>query len=523
MASAFGDRSSQALLSEIQTLKSIINEFADGVAVVDNGGKFLFFNHVAESILGIGAIDGGPGQWTNVYGCFRSDGVTPFPAAELPLARVLAGDGACEAEIFIRNQQRTKGTWILASATPLHGNQGERIGGIVVFRDITKKRSDESRIRTLMNAVEQTADSIIVTDRDGLIQYVNPAFEETTGYKQAEVLGHTPSILKSGLHDAEFYGHLWETIRSGKVFRATISNRKKNGEIYFAEQTITPMRDAAGDITHFVSVVKDVTEQRKLEAQEAAMQLARAVQQKFYREVPPAVDGFEFAGDAFPADATGGDYFDFVPLPKSCVGIAIGDVCGHGIGSALLMAELRAFLRSFSYKSLHVGEILALINQALVSDLEEESYATLIFCRLHPASRTLVYGSAGHVPGYILGADGAVKHVLNSKDIPLGLLVERRFGCSEAIPLEVGDILILLTDGITEAERPDQTQFGAERALDFVRMHRDENATEIIAGLYEEVRAFANGLPQNDDITAVICKCTHRAARPRKRKRSTSP
>lgn len=346
----------------------------------------------------------------------------------------------------------------------------------------------------------------MITDLNGKIAYVNPAFEQTTGYSRKEVLGRTPAILKSGIHDKGFYQDLWSTIVSGRVFRATITNRKKDGTIYFAEQTITPMRDSSGLITHFVTVIKDVTETRKLEEQEAQMRFARAVQQQFYQAPAPEIDGFDIAGAAFPADATGGDYFDFVPLPEDCLGISVGDVSGHGIGSALLMVALRAYLRAFTSKSSNVCEIISSLNDALVSDLEQNRFATLAFCRLHPATRSILYASAGHVPGFILNAEGGLRVVLHSTDIPLGLFPGRQFDGCEGLQLQPGEILALLTDGVTEAERPDQTPFGIDRALEFIRDHREESAQKIVAGLYRAVREFSDGLPQTDDITAVICK-----------------
>jgi PAS domain S-box-containing protein len=506
MAQAFGEESSLSSSAEIEALRSIINSLGDGVIVADREGKFLFFNRVAQSILGIGSTQVSSEKWSEVYGCYRPDRITIFPSQELPLARALAGETVGETEIFIRNAERPAGVWIIAKASPLWDGAGALRGGVVVISDITKRKETEERIQTLTNAVEQTADSIVITDRNGLIQYVNPAFEQTTGFTRDDSLGRTPAILKSGVHDAAFYQELWSTILSGKVFRATIANRKKCGEIYFAEQTITPMRDSAGNITQFVTVVKDVTEQRKLQEHETQMRLARAVQQQFYTIAPPQIQGFDIAGAAFPAAETGGDYFDFVPLPKGCIGISIGDVCGHGISSALLMVELRTHLRAFSRKSLDVGEILTLVNSALVSDLEKGRYATLAFCRLHPPSRTIVYASAGHVPGYILDANGAVRHVLDSTDIPLGLFAERPFTSGEEIMLEPGEILALLTDGITEAEKPDRTQFGVGRALEFIRDHRQESAQQIVNGLYRTVRDFSDGLPQADDIAAIICK-----------------
>ena len=506
LSMASSDHTSLSLLAEIETLKCIIHNLDEGVIVADREGKLLFFNRIAQSVLGIGITENPPDAWPEVYGCYRPDGVTPYPAKELPLRRALAGETVGETEIFIRNAERPAGIWIAASANPLRNEAGELQGGVAAFRDITKKKEADVRILTLTNAVEQTADSIVITDKNGLIEYVNPAFEQTTGYTREEIVGLTPRVLKSGTHDAAFYKELWATVNSGKVFRATIANRKKSGEIYFAEQTITPMLDPAGNISHFVSVIKDVTEIRKLQEQEVQMRLARAVQQQYYKVSPPQVNGFDIAGAAFPADATGGDYFDFVPLPGDCLGIAIGDVSGHGIGSALLMVELRACLRAFAQKSENVGEILSLVNKAIVSDWEQDRYATLAFCRMHLASRSITYASAGHLPGYILDTNGAVKRTLDSTDIPLGLLPGRAFGCSGEVKLEPGEILALLTDGITEAERPDETFFGVDRALEFIRTHRRESAQQIVEGLYRAVRDYSDGLPQIDDITSVICK-----------------
>lgn len=132
--------------------------------------------------------------------------------------------------------------------------------------------------KSFCNAAEETADAIVVTDRNGHIEYVNRAFERTTGYRQEEILGKTPRLLKSGQHGQEFYQGMWATILSGNVFRATIINRKKNGELYHAEQTITPVKDTAGNISHFVSIIRDITERIRTQDQlrRTAEELARS-------------------------------------------------------------------------------------------------------------------------------------------------------------------------------------------------------------------------------------------------------
>ena len=116
---------------------------------------------------------------------------------------------------------------------------------------------------TLTRALEQTAVTILITNRDGVIEYVNPAFEQVTGYSREFAVGRTPRLLQSGVQTAEFYDKLWATILSGQTFQAVITNRRQDGQLIDQEQTITPIRQADGEITHFVSTGSDVTTRRR--------------------------------------------------------------------------------------------------------------------------------------------------------------------------------------------------------------------------------------------------------------------
>jgi sigma-B regulation protein RsbU (phosphoserine phosphatase) len=469
-----------------------MNSLSEGLVLIDARGAILFFNDAAETILGFDSKVASLAAWSEANSCFHSDGLTQFPVRDLPWAHALAGEMTEEMEILVRNAEKPGGFQILVRAWPLRNEADELGGSIILIRNLSQQKESEQKIQTLTNAVEQTADSILITNTRGAIEYVNPAFELTTGYTREEVLGRNPSLLKSGVHGKDFYRKLWSTISSGNTFRATITDKKKNGDIFFAEQTITPL--------------KDITEQRKQQEQQSQMELARSVQQHFYQFPPPLIPGFEIMGASFPADATGGDYFDFVPLPNEHVGISLGDVSGHGISAALFMVELRAYLRALAWKSPSPGEILSLLNASLVHDMGQLGYATLFFCSLHPESRSLSYASAGHLPGYVISSSGVIKYQLEATDIPIGLFPDHKFGCNEGIQLEPGDLLALITDGITEAERPDQEQFGTERTLEYLQAHRSESAQQIVQGLYDAVRKFSDGMPQSDDITLVICK-----------------
>ena len=183
----------------------------------------------------------------------------------------------------------------------------------------------------------------------------------------------------------EFYKMLWDSILDGRPFRGTLVNRKKAGELYWAEQTITPITDHTGNITHFVSVLKDVTQVRKKQEREVELSLAREVQQRFYATAI-SVPGFDIAGAAYPEEETGGDYFDFFTMPDGCVCVCIGDVSGHGFDSALVMALTRAYVRSFAAGGSDAGEILTRVNRMLVADLGNERFVTLLCVRVHPTT-----------------------------------------------------------------------------------------------------------------------------------------
>lgn len=118
----------------------------------------------------------------------------------------------------------------------------------------------------LSRAVEQTADGVVITDRGGIIEFVNPAFERLTGYARDEAVGQTPRFLKSGQHDKQFYEHLWQTILSGEAFYGVFINRRKDGSLFYEDKVITPLRNPHGIITHFVSAGRDITERKRMEA-----------------------------------------------------------------------------------------------------------------------------------------------------------------------------------------------------------------------------------------------------------------
>ena len=400
--------------------------------------------------------------------------------------------------------------WVDTTIVPLLVD-GQPDRYLALRTDITEQMRQQAELVRLSNAVEQTADAIFITDRDGIIEYVNPAFESITGYSRDEAVGQTPRILRSGKQPPAYYEDLWKTLSDGRVFRGAPINRRKNGDLCHAEQTITPIKDSEGRIAHFVSVLKDVTDRMRAEQQELEMRYASDVQRRLYPASAPALPGLEIAAATFPALATCGDYYDYLPLSNGSLGVVIGDVSGHGLGPALIMAETRAYLRFLSASGLEPGAVLTKINEVLYEDLDENRYVALILAHFDSTSRRLRYVNAGHTAAYHLDGGGAVKAVMESCGPPLGVLPGTVFPAIQNPPLEDGDTVVFLTDGITESENATGDWFGAEAALDVVRAHRHESAQDIVQRLSQATHDFAQGAPQLDDITVVVCKVLPRA------------
>jgi sigma-B regulation protein RsbU (phosphoserine phosphatase) len=242
-----------------------------------------------------------------------------------------------------------------------------------------------------------------------------------------------------------------------------------------------------------------------LRAREGEFQLARAIQQGLLPEAPPALAGFSIAGATRASQETGGDYYDFLPMSDGHWGIAVGDASGHGIGAALLISETRAYLRALALTHTDPGTMLRLLHHRFAEDIRTDHFVTLFFARLCPPKRSLVYGNAGHWPGYVLDAQGNVKFVLKSTSLPLGVDPSGDICNAPEITLDPGDLVFLLSDGIVEATSGIGSLFGIRRALEVIRTHRDHPPGEIIAALLHQVREWSQNVLV-DDMTVILIK-----------------
>jgi len=231
---------------------------------------------------------------------------------------------------------------------------------------------------------------------------------------------------------------------------------------------------------------------------------AGEIQQRLYPARAPVLEGFEIAGALYPAKATAGDYFDYIPMLDDCLGLVVGDVSSHGMGPALVMSETRACLRTLAQANSDVGEILTRANRVLAADSSELHFVTLAMARLDPHNRTMVYASAGQ-RGYLLQTGYNVT-ILDSTSLPLGIREDTVVPSSQVYKLNTGDLATFFTDGVVEAESPGLVRYGFSRALEAIRSERHKSAQEIIESLYGEIKGFCRNQPQRDDITIVVVK-----------------
>lgn len=236
--------------------KTILNASLDVIFIVDKFGKQVYFNEQVEKLLGY--------KQNELIGKTFTKFV---PKSEIPkyLGKL--------KEVFINKKvnpfetiaQKRNGEELPVEITGRVIKYNGKIAGLGSMRDISYRKEAEDEIKKLNSAINQSSASIVITDLNGMIQYVNPGFTKITGYSFEEAIGQNPSILSSGNHDDKFYQNMWDTILAGKTWKGEIINRKKNRELYWENASISPVVNENGESTSFVAVKTDITEKKKSE------------------------------------------------------------------------------------------------------------------------------------------------------------------------------------------------------------------------------------------------------------------
>jgi sigma-B regulation protein RsbU (phosphoserine phosphatase) len=248
-------------------------------------------------------------------------------------------------------------------------------------------------------------------------------------------------------------------------------------------------------------LTRELLDRRRLEKELA---IAREIQASFLPKRAPEVPGFDLAGATQPHDEVGGDYFDFIRVSDSRLGIAIADVSGKGIPAALIMAGFRMSLLAEIRNEFTMRAVMRKVNSLLHESTERDKFVTLFYGVLDWKNRSLSFSNAGHNPPLLLRADGRVQYLLEG-GVALGVLPDARYE-ERPVALHPGDVLLLYTDGVSEAELPTGEQFGTERLERCLKRLAEGTAQEILKGVVDEVTAYAGEHGVNDDLTLVVVK-----------------
>ncbi len=329
----------------------------------------------------------------------------------------------------------------------------------------------------LIGWVAQTGEAVVVSDVSQDARYVN-ARKETRSEVVAPIISNDSVI---GVFDLE----------SDEV----------NAYGEDDKQLLMLLASQVAIIVEKAMLHEQLVEKKRLEAQ---LEVARQVQLALLPERDPEVDGFDISAYNFSTEEVSGDYYDFVKPYEDHLGLVIADVSGKGVPASLLMAFLRASLRA----AIHIGYApnvaMAKVNYLLWESIEEHQFVTAFYGMLDATNRTLAFVNAGHNPPLVLNPDGSPRFIERG-GLPLGLFKDTRY-YEYYLPIDAGQILVLYTDGATEAQSPGGEEYGRTRLVDAVRRCRDRRAREMIDFIYNDIFEWSGGRGATDDVTFVIIK-----------------
>ncbi len=237
---------------------------------------------------------------------------------------------------------------------------------------------------------------------------------------------------------------------------------------------------------------------------EREMELAAEIQKQILPKAMPEIPGFEVTGWNRPARQVGGDYFDLPHLRNGDWGLVVGDVTGKGMPAALLVSTLHSALRLLLDRMDLGLELIDRLNRHIYESSSDNKFITMLLATINCSTNQLVYLNAGHNPGLLVRSDGRVEH-LSSAGLPLGLLLQGKYATA-SIELAPGDLVCLYSDGITEAEGPDEEEYGLDRLVALLHAECRNPLPDIIQAIDRAITDFAQGRPQGDDQTLVLLR-----------------
>lgn len=403
--------------------------------------------------------------------------------------------------------------WVQHVCQPVFDDNGAHLGTRGSFSDITNRKLAEEKNLRLAAIVESSDDAIVGKTMEGIITSWNRGAERIFLYTEQEVLGKPITMLIPPSHIPELL-LIHEKLRQGEhIEHFETVRRRKDGELIHLSLTYSPIHDAQGEIVAVSAIGRDITLQKRTAAAlldnariKRELEIAKEIQQSLLPTCPSDLKGITMSCRCIPAAQVGGDYYDFFSFGDGKVDAVIADVTGHSVGSSLLMIMTRSVLRAKVTLGRSPGELLGVVNDLLHDDLSRaELQISMCYLRLDRKNRLVSFANAGQVPPLLFRSQEREFLELDADGLIMGVTTGVAFE-EKTLPVRRDDILLLYTDGITEAENAKGDAFGIERLREVIRMQHDEHPDRIMAAIFEELDHFTGTRPISDDVAMVIFK-----------------
>ncbi|HQR37910.1 MAG TPA: SpoIIE family protein phosphatase [Blastocatellia bacterium] len=291
-------------------------------------------------------------------------------------------------------------------------------------------------------------------------------------------------------------------------------NERVIGAFNLESDTPNKFTEADAEVLHFfanaaaIAIEKAVLHEELVEKKriESQLEVARQVQASLLPDRPPEAPGFDVAAENLPTYEVGGDYYDFIVLPDGQIGVAIADVSGKGVPAALIMATFRAALRTQVRNDFAIGQIIRKVNYLLWESTADSQFVTAVYGVLDTTSGRFTYTNAGHNPPLLVGIDGSITE-LNRGGPALGVFDKADYE-EAVVDIEVGDVLVLYTDGVIEAADSTGREFGVRRLQQTVTVAKEMSAFKVTRAIMDATRAFSGTEAFTDDFTLAVIKRT---------------
>lgn len=381
-------------------------------------------------------------------------------------------------------------------------------------------KSEESRNRVIRSVLGSLFEGVLITDTNGHIKFANSSIVRILGEDAVggELLcltdiqffkadGRTPIPLEQLPFSRAASGEPVELER-------LLIRRSSEEQDKWISVTGGPILDGEMGRTGGVCVLREITDRIVKEEQENELRLAREVQDMLFPKSIGEGSILEVSGYSQPAGTTSGDYYDFIEQDDGSVVLVVCDISGHGLGPALIMAEVRAMLLTMLKTTRDLSLVMRNLNQTLCRDLPDGCFATMLLARLTPGARGLEYVNAGHPPLVIFDSTGQVRHRLSNTSVALGISPEATFVPPPTVPVEDGDLLLLFTDGLDEAQDSNGDLLGQNRLEETISGASSSSTDELLEQVRDLVRSFDQGSGQGDDQTMLLCRIRREAGEP---------